>query len=239
MLVIPAIDLKDGKCVRLIQGEENSEKIYSHDPVEIALSFEMAGAKRIHIVDLDGAFSGHCANKKSVSKIIKNVSIPIQLGGGIRSEENIEEMFDLGVSSVIVGTMAFKNPDILENILQNYSGDQIILGIDTKNRKVLIHGWKEGTEIGDVEFANKWSSQGIERIVFTDISRDGMLSGPNLEALKDFANQTRLKVVASGGISSIYDLNSLKNMENDGIDQVIIGKAIYEGKFDIKELFRC
>ncbi len=239
MLLIPAIDLKNGRCVRLLQGEAAAETVYSDDPAAMARSFEDAGAKRLHLVDLDGAFLGKGANLASIRSILKNISIPVQLGGGLRTAENIEQMFEIGVSSVIVGTMAVKNPDVLEDVIQRFSGEKIILGIDARNRKVSIEGWQEGTEIDDVEFALRWKKLGIQRIVFTDIARDGMLSGPNMEALRDFARRTGLKIVASGGISSMDDLEKLKTLEADGVDQVISGKAIYEGKLDLKEVFKC
>ena len=239
MLLIPAIDLKNGRCVRLLQGEAAAETVYSDDPAAMARSFEDAGAKRLHLVDLDGAFKGKGANLVSIRSILKNISIPVQLGGGLRNAENIEQMFELGVSSVIVGTMAVKNPDVLEEVIQRFSGEKVILGIDARDRKVSIEGWQEGTEIDDVEFALSWKKFGIQRIVFTDIACDGMLSGPNLEALGDFARRTGLKIVASGGVSSMEDLELLKTLEVDGVDQVISGKAIYEGKLDLKEIFKC
>ena len=239
MLMIPAIDLKNGRCVRLLQGEAAAETVYSNAPAAMARSFEDAGAKRLHLVDLDGAFQGKGANLASIRAILKNISIPVQLGGGLRNAENIEQMFELGVSSVIVGTMAVKNPDVLEEVIQRFSGEQVILGIDARDRKVSIEGWQEGTEIDDVEFALRWKKLGIQRIVFTDIARDGMLTGPNLEALGDFARRTGLKIVASGGVSSMEDLELLKTLEEDGVDQVISGKAIYEGKLDLKEIFKC
>ncbi len=239
MLLIPAIDLKNGRCVRLLQGEAAAETVYSDDPASMARSFEDAGAKRLHLVDLDGAFKGKGANLVSIRSILKNISIPVQLGGGLRNAENIEKMFELGVSSVIVGTMAVKNPDVLEEVIQRFTGEKVILGIDARDRKVSIEGWQEGTEIDDVEFALRWKKFGIQRIVFTDIACDGMLSGPNLEALGDFARRTGLKIVASGGVSSMEDLELLKTLEVDGVDQVISGKAIYEGKLDLKEIFKC
>lgn len=239
MLLIPAIDLKNGRCVRLLQGEAAAETVYSDDPAAMARSFEDAGAKRLHLVDLDGAFLGKGANLASIRSILKNISIPVQLGGGLRTAENIEQMFEIGVSSVIVGTMAVKNPDVLEDVIQRFSGEKIILGIDARNRKVSIEGWQEGTEIDDVEFALRWKKLGIKRVIFTDIARDGMLSGPNLEALSDFARRTGLKIVASGGVSSMADLEQLKTLEAVGVDQVISGKAIYEGKLDLKEVFKC
>ena len=239
MLLIPAIDLKNGRCVRLLQGEADAETVYSHEPAAMARSFEDAGAKRLHLVDLDGAFRGQGTNLDSIHSILKTISIPVQLGGGLRTAENVEKMFELGVSSVIVGTMAVKNPDVLEGLIQRFSGEKIFLGIDARNRKVSIEGWQEGTEIDDVEFALRWKKLGIKRVIFTDIARDGMLSGPNLEALSDFARRTGLKIVASGGVSSMADLEKLKTLEAVGVDQVISGKAIYEGKLDLKEVFKC
>ena len=239
MLLIPAIDLRNGFCVRLLQGESDKETVYSNDPAAMAVTFEEAGAKRLHLVDLDGAFQGEGANISSISSILENVSIPVQIGGGLRTEEDIDRMLALGVSAVIVGTMAVKNPDVLEKLLKKYTAEQIILGIDALNRKVSIEGWRESTEIQDVKFALRWKNYGIKRVVFTDISRDGMLSGPNLAALREMAEHTGLKIVASGGISSMDDLEQLKNLEPNGVDQAISGKAIYEGKIDLKRVFKC
>ena len=239
MLLIPAIDLKNGRCVRLLQGEADAETVYSDDPAAMARSFEDAGAKRLHLVDLDGAFRGQGTNLDCIHSILKTISIPVQLGGGLRTADDVERMLKLGVSSVIIGTMAVKNPDVFEDIIKRYSSEQIILGIDTRNRKVAIEGWQEGTEIFDVDFALHWKKVGIQRVVFTDIARDGMLSGPNMEALRNFARGTGLKIVASGGVSSMEDLELLKTLEADGVDQVISGKAIYEGKLDLKEIFKC
>ena len=239
MLLIPAIDLRNGFCVRLLQGESDKETVYSNDPVSMAVTFEEAGAKRLHLVDLDGAFQGEGANISSIRSILKNVSIPVQIGGGLRTEEDIDRMLALGVSAVIVGTMAVKHPDVLEKLLKKYTDEQIILGIDARNRKVSIEGWKESTEIQDVKFALRWKNSGIKRVVFTDISRDGMLSGPNLAALREMAENTGLKIVASGGISSMDDLEQLKTLEQNGVDQAISGKAIYEGKIDLKRVFKC
>ena len=239
MLLIPAIDLRNGFCVRLLQGESDKETVYSNDPAAMAVTFEEAGAKRLHLVDLDGAFQGEGANISSIRSILKNVSIPVQIGGGLRTEEDIDRMLALGVSAVIVGTMAVKHPDVLEKLLKKYTDEQIILGIDARNRKVSIEGWKESTEIQDVKFALRWKNYGIKRVVFTDISRDGMLSGPNLAALREMAQHTGLKIVASGGISSMDDLEQLKTLEPNGVDQAISGKAIYEGKIDLKRVFKC
>jgi len=239
MLLIPAIDMKNGFCVRLLQGDSDKETVYSNDPAAMAVKFEEAGAQRLHLVDLDGAFDGVGANISSIRSILKNVSIPVQIGGGLRKEEDIDRMMDLGVSAVIVGTMAVKLPDVLEKLLNKYTDEQIILGIDARNRKVSIEGWKESTGIQDLEFALRWKDSGIKRAVFTDISRDGMLSGPNLDVLREMAEYTGLKIVASGGISSMEDLELLKTCEPYGVDQVISGKAIYERKIDLRKVFKC
>ena len=239
MQLIPAIDLKNGSCVRLLQGNSDKETVYSNDPAGMAVKFEESGAKRLHLVDLDGAFQGLSSNISSIRSILKNVSIPVQIGGGMRTEEDIDNMIDLGVSSVIIGTMAVNLPDVLEKLLNKYTDEQIILGIDSRNRKVSIEGWKENTQIHDVEFAKRWKNFGIKRVVFTDISRDGMLSGPNLVALREMAENTGLKIVASGGVSSLEDLEQLKKLEPYGVDQVISGKAIYERKIDLRKVFKC
>ena len=239
MQLIPAIDLKNGSCVRLLQGNSDKETVYSNDPAGMAVKFEESGAKRLHLVDLDGAFQGLSSNISSIRSILKNVSIPVQIGGGLRTEEDIDNMIDLGVSSVIIGTMAVNLPDVLEKLLNKYTDEQIILGIDSRNRKVSIEGWKENTQIHDVEFAKRWKNFGIKRVVFTDISRDGMLSGPNLVALREMAENTGLKIVASGGVSSLEDLEQLKKLEPYGVDQVISGKAIYERKIDLRKVFKC
>ena len=239
MQLIPAIDLKNGSCVRLLQGNSDKETVYSNDPAGMAVKFEESGAKRLHLVDLDGAFQGISSNISSIRSILKNVSIPVQIGGGLRTEEDIDNMIDLGVSSVIIGTMAVNLPDVLEKLLNKYTDEQIILGIDSRNRKVSIEGWKENTQIQDVEFALRWKTFGIKRVVFTDISRDGMLSGPNLVALREMAENTGLKIVASGGVSSLEDLEQLKKLEPYGVDQVISGKAIYERKIDLRKVFKC
>ena len=239
MQLIPAIDLKNGSCVRLLQGNSDKETVYSNDPAGMAVKFEESGAKRLHLVDLDGAFQGINSNISSIRSILKNVSIPVQIGGGLRTEEDIDKMIDLGVSSVIIGTMAVNLPDVLEKLLNRYTDEQIILGIDSRNRKVSIEGWKENTQIHDVEFAKRWKNFGIKRVVFTDISRDGMLSGPNLVALREMAENTGLKIVASGGVSSLEDLEQLKKLEPYGVDQVISGKAIYERKIDLRKVFKC
>mgnify|MGYP005725654139 FL=1 len=234
MKIIPAIDLKNGRCVRLIQGKEGQETVYGEDPVEKALSFEEQGAEQIHLVDLDGAFRGESKNLKQVERIARSVKVPLELGGGIRSLDDISRVFDLGVSFVIIGTIAVKNPKILEGAIQRF-GNQLILGLDAKDGKVAVSGWVEITEFSDEEFAIQWKQLGIDRVIYTDIARDGMLKGPNLSSLQRMAISTGLKVTASGGVSSLDDIKQLAELERDGVDEVIVGKAIYERQLDLKE----
>lgn len=234
MKIIPAIDLKNGRCVRLLQGKEDQETVYGEDPVETALSFEEQGAEQIHLVDLDGAFRGESKNLEQVERIAQAVKVPIELGGGIRSLDDISRVFDLGVNFVIIGTIAAKNPKVLEEAIQKFE-NQLILGLDAKDGKVAVSGWVEVTEFSDEEFANQWKQHGINRVIYTDISRDGMLTGPNLSSLRRMAIATGLKITASGGVSSLDDLKQLVELERDGVDEVIVGKAIYERQLDLRE----
>ncbi len=239
MLILPAIDLRQGRCVRLLQGREQDETVYDHDPVAVAERFAATGAQRLHLVDLDGAFRGQGVNLASIQEIVRRIRIPVQVGGGLRTREDVRRMLDLGVASVIIGTMAVKHPQELETALQEQPGEQLILGIDSLNRKVAVEGWQEGTELDDTEFAKHWRERGVQRVVFTDIARDGMLTGPNLDALRDMGQRTGLKVTASGGVSSTEDLVQLRELAADGVDQVIIGKAIYEGRVNLAEVLSC
>ena len=239
MLILPAIDLRQGRCVRLLQGREQDETVYDHDPAAVAERFVAVGAQRLHLVDLDGAFRGQGANLASIQEVVRRTRIPVQVGGGLRTREDVRRMLDLGVASVIIGTMAVKHPQELETALQEQSGEPLILGIDSRNRKIAVEGWQEDTELDDTEFALHWKERGVQRVVFTDIARDGMLTGPNLDALRDMAQRTGLKVTASGGVSSAEDLLQLQKLEADGVDQVIVGKAIYEGRIDLAEVLSC
>ena len=225
--------------MRLLQGREQDETVYDHDPAAVAERFVAAGAQRLHLVDLDGAFRGQGANLASIQEIVRRTRIPVQVGGGLRTREDVRRMLDLGVASVIIGTMAVKHPQELETALQEQSGEPLILGIDSRNRKIAVEGWQEDTELDDTEFALHWKERGVQRVVFTDIARDGMLTGPNLDALRDMAQRTGLKVTASGGVSSAEDLLQLQKLEADGVDQVIVGKAIYEGRIDLAEVLSC
>jgi len=236
MWVLPAIDLKDGRCVRLLQGRADRETVYSADAAALARSFEAAGAVMLHVVDLDGAFHGQPANLAALRTIRAAVSLPIELGGGLRTLEDMRRMLDLGVDSVIVGTLAVRQPEVVEEALARFSGARVQLGLDAREGKVAVSGWVEDTALDAVEFARQWQSRGVERVIFTDIARDGALSGPNLPAIRAFAERTGLRVTASGGVSSGEDLDRLAELEPLGVDRAIVGKAIYEGRVPLERL---
>ena len=238
MIILPAIDMKNGKAVRLVQGRADQETIYNEDPVAQARIFAEAGARMIHLVDLDGAFRGQSGNLEVIKAIRKAVDLPLELGGGMRSEADIAGMLELGVDSVIVGTMAVRDPDALASALGRFGGERIQLGIDAREGKVAVQGWEEDTALDAVEFALGWKEKGIERVIFTDIARDGMMTGPNVDATGDFARRSGLKLTASGGVSAPADIEAVKALEPDGVDRVIVGKAIYEGTVPLADLPR-
>ena len=235
MLIIPAIDLSNGCCVRLTQGLKNSAKVYDNDPVRMAHSFEADGAAMLHIVDLDGAFAeSNSRNRAALQEIIREINIPIQFGGGLRSLDQVKEVIDLGVSRVVIGTLAVEAPELLSQMLELFGPKHIAVGIDAKEGEVMMHGWETKAAISAVDLARNVVSMGVERIIYTDVQRDGMLTGPNI-------NQTCLiagigvKVTASGGISSLDDLQNLRVASRCGIDSVIVGKALYERRFTLME----
>ncbi len=236
MIVIPAIDLKDGKCVRLAQGRADRETVYDEDPVAVARAFARDGAAMLHLVDLDGAFSGHSANLEMIRAIRHAVALPIELGGGMRTVADVEAMLALGIDSVIVGTMAVRHPERLEAILARFAPERLQLGIDARDGKVAVSGWTEDTALDAVEFARAWQAKGIGRVVFTDIARDGMLQGPNLPAIRRFAQESGVRVTASGGVATAQDLARLAELEPLGVDRAIVGKALYEGSVTLSEV---
>jgi phosphoribosylformimino-5-aminoimidazole carboxamide ribotide isomerase len=235
MIVIPAIDLKGGKCVRLLQGRQEDVTVYSDDPVATALRWESAGAGLIHMVDLDGAFTGEQKNLEAIKAIRKAVKADLQLGGGIRDMGRIEMLLSLGINRVILGTVASENPGLVREACAKYP-DRIIVGIDAKDGKVAVKGWVEVTGHEAVEFAQTMESYGAAGIVYTDIRRDGMLTGPNVAETKKMADSLGIPVIASGGIKSIGDVRDL--LEAGDIWGAITGKAIYSGSLDIKEAIR-
>ncbi|MCG8403150.1 MAG: 1-(5-phosphoribosyl)-5-[(5-phosphoribosylamino)methylideneamino]imidazole-4-carboxamide isomerase [Firmicutes bacterium] len=232
MLIIPAIDLRAGKCVRLVEGKLDRETIYSDDPVAVACVWENSGAQLLHVVDLDGAFAGSPRNLDTVSSIIESIDIPVQVGGGIRDLDTVDRLLQMGVQRVILGTVAIQNPLLVAEAVSRFR-DRIVVGIDARNGKVAIEGWGLTAEKDVQEMAADVSGMGVTRIIFTDISRDGTLKGPNLEAVKKLALSSNLKIIASGGVSTIKDIEALKTLEPMGVEGVIVGKALYAGTVDI------
>lgn len=235
MILFTAIDLKDGKCVRLKQGDFNDVKVYSEDPLTVARKFEEEGATFLHVVDLDGARTGNGQNKEIIKKIVEETNLFVQVGGGIRTLENISEWIQCGVKRVILGTIALENQEFVKNTIELY-GESIAVGVDARDSKVATHGWEKLSNMDSLKFCSELKGIGVKTIIYTDISKDGMLSGPNLDVYKKLINLKDLKIIASGGIGSLQDLNELVKL---GAYGVITGKAIYEGKFTVKEALQC
>ena len=234
MILFPAIDIRNGRCVRLTEGKFECETVFAEDPAEMAVRWADAGAEYLHVVDLDGALAGQSSNTEVIKRILAKVKIPVQVGGGIRTLANIENMLALGVTRVILGSVAVRDPELVREACQKFPG-QVVVGIDAKNGEVAVEGWGIGGGIGAIELAKKMAAVGVEHIIFTDISRDGMLSGVNVEATAELAKASGVKVIASGGVSSLADLKALQAHEADGIEGCIVGKAIYTGALDLKE----
>ena len=232
MLIIPAIDLRGGKVVRLFQGKFDQEKVYSSDPVKMAKHWARQGAKFLHIVDLDGASSGSIQNLEVLKKIISQVGIPLEFGGGVRSMETITRLLNLGVQRVILGTKAASDVRFLRKAWKKF-GEKIIVSIDAKRGKVLTQGWNCGVAKTTLVFAKELKTIGFKQLIYTDISKDGTLFGPNISGIKALLGDTQLKVIASGGVSGLQDLIKLNKLEKQGLSGVIIGKALYEGKFTL------
>ncbi|KAA0889146.1 1-(5-phosphoribosyl)-5-[(5-phosphoribosylamino)methylideneamino]imidazole-4-carboxamide isomerase [Oryzomonas rubra] len=234
MIVIPAIDLKEGSCVRLEQGLMDKDTVFNDDPAAQALEWQRQGAELLHIVDLDGAFAGEPKNRSAIEAIIKAIAIPAQLGGGIRDLATIEAYLALGLSRVIIGTAAQRNPDLVKEACRRFPG-QIVVGIDAKNGMVAVQGWAEVTDISAADLARKFEGFGVAAIIYTDISRDGMLQGPNLEATRALAEAVAIPVIASGGVSRLEDIRNLMAIEKSGVTGVITGKAVYTGAIKLAE----
>ncbi|MCL5033729.1 MAG: 1-(5-phosphoribosyl)-5-[(5-phosphoribosylamino)methylideneamino]imidazole-4-carboxamide isomerase [Bacteroidetes bacterium] len=238
ILVIPAIDLRQGKCVRLIKGEAGTEKIYSDDPVKMAIIWRGENFKALHVVDLDGAFEGKPKNLQALKSIVNAVDIPVEFGGGLRTYEDVEQAINTGIYRVIIGTAAVNDEDLLLKLLKDFGARRIVVGIDMLDGIVQIKGWKDSSGISSIELGKKLKASGVARVIYTDISRDGTLRGVNAEAMRDFAVQTGLRVTASGGVSSYQDLLKLQELESVGVDSVVVGKALYENRFPCVELWR-
>ena len=237
MIIFPAIDLRRGKCVRLLQGRTEDETIYSDDPVEMALRWQREGASWLHLVDLDSAMSNASENREIAKVIIRTLSIPVQFGGGVRNESDLDEILGGGASRVVIGTAAFRDPEFLKKAVEQYS-DRIVVGLDARDGLLATHGWNQVEKVEALTFAKSLVQMGVERVVYTDISRDGMLSGPNWMVTEQLAQETGLKVIASGGVSSLEDLRVLKPLGRSGVEGVIVGKALYEEKFSLGDAIR-
>ena len=234
MIIYPAIDIRGGRCVRLTEGRFDAETVFADDPAEMALKWAGMGAEFLHLVDLDGALAGEGRNVPVIERILKSVKIPVQLGGGIRNLETIEKLLGLGVTRLILGSAAVKNPQLVEEACKKYPG-HIAVGIDAKNGEVAIEGWGQGSGVAATELAKKMAQYGVETIIYTDISRDGMLSGVNVDATAALARACGVPIIASGGVASIEDIRQVKAVEAAGVAGCIIGKAIYTGAVDLKE----
>ena len=232
MDIIPAVDVKDGKCVRLYQGDYDKETIFSTDPVSVAVDWQEMGAERIHIVDLDGAASGNQRNFQVIKMMISCLAIPVQVGGGIRTESNVVTMMDIGVDRVILGTMAVENKEIVQSIVDRFGVESVIVGIDVRDDLVSIKGWKKSTFVSSSDLMDEMYRIGVRRFVYTDISRDGTLMEPNFQSIEQIVNRSDANIIASGGVSS---LGHIKQLAGLGVEGVIIGKALYTGDINLNE----
>ncbi|SCX75761.1 1-(5-phosphoribosyl)-5-[(5-phosphoribosylamino)methylideneamino]imidazole-4-carboxamide isomerase [Alkaliphilus peptidifermentans] len=231
MIIYPAIDIKDGKCVRLTQGLIDQEKVYFQSPQQVARLWQKQGAECLHLVDLDGAFTGSTKNLKTIEAIISEVDIPVQVGGGIRNIETIQALLQIGAERVILGTKALEDKAMLVNSIEKY-GNRIVVSIDAKDGMVALEGWVKLSNVKAVDFVRELETMGVDHIVYTDISRDGMLEGPNLNGIKTIKEASKIKLIASGGVSCLQDLISLKELDVEG---AIVGKALYEERFTLKQ----
>ncbi|UCZ52641.1 1-(5-phosphoribosyl)-5-[(5-phosphoribosylamino)methylideneamino]imidazole-4-carboxamide isomerase [Bacillus shivajii] len=233
--IYPAIDIRGGKCVRLLQGDYNQETVYGDSPFDMAKSFYEQGTSWVHMVDLDGAKEGKPVNDDVVRQAAAQLGANIQIGGGIRTAECVAAYLDNGVSRVILGSSAISDPSFVKSMLKQYGGEKIAIGIDARDGYVATHGWLQTSEVKAEELGEELASYGAKTFIMTDISRDGMMSGPNVEAIANLGRVTGKQVIASGGVSSLEDVKTLKKFENDGISGAIIGKAIYTGKVSLKD----
>ncbi|MDH6253696.1 phosphoribosylformimino-5-aminoimidazole carboxamide ribotide isomerase [Chryseobacterium sp. H1D6B] len=233
MKIIPAIDIIEGKCVRLSKGDYTTKKIYNENPLEAAKEFENAGIQFLHLVDLDGAKSKHIVNQKILESIARETSLHIDFGGGLKTEEDIETAFNSGAKQITIGSIAIQNPEFCYEIIKKYGAEKIILGADCENRKIKTSGWLEESDTEIIDFILQYQQNNIQNVICTDISKDGMLKGPSTGLYQDILNKTEIQLTASGGISGIEDVDKMKEI---GCSGTIIGKAIYEGKISLTEL---
>jgi len=234
MLIIPAIDIKDGRCVRLFQGEMDKETVYFEEPIGAARHWVNEGASFIHIVDLNGAVEGRPVHMKEIEAICRETSLVVELGGGLRSVEAVQAALDLGVARVVIGTAAYDNAELLRALCERFPG-KIVVGIDARSGKVAVKGWKETTSMDAIELAQRCEADGASRIIYTDISRDGTREGVNVNETLDVARAVKIPIIASGGVATLDDLRRLKEIERDGVEGVLIGRALYTGAFTLRE----
>ncbi|MFM6975425.1 MAG: 1-(5-phosphoribosyl)-5-[(5-phosphoribosylamino)methylideneamino]imidazole-4-carboxamide isomerase [Sphingobacteriaceae bacterium] len=233
MRIIPAIDIINGKCVRLSKGDYATEKVYAENPLDMAKSFEDYGIKYLHLVDLDGAKSKHVVNQHVLNEIASKTSLKVDFGGGLKSREDIQVAFDNGASQITLGSLAIADPELFMECLNIYGPDRIILGADCNNRKIATHGWLAASDLDVLDFIQNYQEKGIQSVICTDIAKDGMLAGPAIELYREIIQQTGINLIASGGVSNLNDLQLLKET---GCEGAIVGKAIYENKISLKEL---
>jgi len=234
LIILPAIDIRMGKVVRLLQGDFTKETVYSGDPINMAVRWEREGAGMLHIVDLDGAYLGKLKNLTTVKDIANTVKIPIELGGGLRTEAEVDKALNCGINRVIIGTRAYKDEGFLKKMVKKY-GDAIVVGIDAAKHNIISEGWKTQTSLTITDFLRKINDIGVKTIIYTDILKDGTMQGPNLDATKKLLDKTSADIIASGGVSSLDDVKAIKALNKSNLAGVIIGKALYEGKFTVKQ----
>lgn len=233
--IIPAIDIKGGRCVRLQQGRADAETVYGEDPLEMARRWQDEGAQRLHVVDLDGAFDGRPVNAETIAEIARTLDIPVQTGGGLRDEDDVNPLLDAGVDRVIFGTRACMDPDVIEDFIESF-GDRIAVGIDARDGWVQVKGWTETTNLLAMHLAQQLDAAGLRTIIYTDTARDGMLGGVNSEALGKICGAVTCDVIASGGVSSLEDIRALKALQIENLSGAIVGKALYDGAVSLKDL---
>jgi phosphoribosylformimino-5-aminoimidazole carboxamide ribotide isomerase len=238
MDVIPAIDLLGGRCVRLYQGDYNQSEVFGEDPVAMAQTWVEQGASWLHLVDLNGAKTGEPVNLPVIAKILDSIDIPVQVGGGLRTQERVKQLLGLGVRRVILGTVAIEQPELVSQLCKQYP-NRIVVGIDARDGKVAIRGWLETSDVAAVALGQKMAIAGAAAIIYTDIRRDGTLEGPNLPMLREMAEAVSVPIIASGGIGSLTDLLSLSALEPQGVTGVIVGKALYSGNVSLREAIRA
>jgi len=237
-LVIPAIDIRDGRCVRLHQGDYDEETVYFENPIKMAKLWRVQNARTLHVVDLDAARGDEDDNRTVIRALCESLDIPVQLGGGIRSMDQIEEALEMGVYRVILGTAAVQDPDLVERAVDRFSARRVVVSVDARDGEVRVEGWTEGSGVDAVEFARDMEARGVRRIVYTDISRDGTMSGPNIEAYRTLgAELSEMKITASGGVGDYEDLLSIQTLQPYGVDSVIVGTALYENRFPCQQFW--